>query len=114
MNDSAALKARCLISCLLVGGLLLDFSACQREETVTVHLDAQVPPGHYVHQLEVHAQVAGTQAGLHYKWLAEEGDCDPQESVWPQTVFRFAEGGVRDRVTVEVWRDSRRVAFGTV
>ena len=120
MNDhpnylyASSSGSRRFIAVLLVSGLAFALSACRRNDAVTVSLDVQVPHKKYVHQLEIHAQVAGTQAGLRYKWFAQEGDCDPQESEWPQTIFRFAEGVVRDRVTVEVWRESRRVAFESI
>ena len=61
-------------------------------------------------RLEIQGAVSGPQAGLHYKWLSVSGQCEPQESDVPATVFKFAEGVKQDRVTVEVWRDGKRVA----
>src|SRR4029450_11498389 len=36
--------------------------------------------------------------------------CDPQEGEALTTVFKFADGARRDRVSVEAWRDGERVA----
>jgi hypothetical protein len=62
--------------------------------------------------LEIRAQVTGPQAGLTYKWFSVVGECDPQESGSPTTTFKFADGGRKDRVSVEVWRDNERIAQG--
>jgi hypothetical protein len=50
-------------------------------------------------RLEIAAQVTGPQTGLHYKWFAVAGGCDPQESNRPRTSFKFADGTTRDRVS---------------
>ena len=60
--------------------------------------------------LEISAQVAGNQTGLRYRWFAVSGGCNPQESDMPTTLFKFADGGARDRVSVEVWRGNKIVA----
>jgi hypothetical protein len=75
-----------------------------------VHLQPQPPPGQDLRRFEIRAQIAGAQTGLRYKWIAELGECDPQESAWPSTMFRFSEDALKDRVTVEVWRDNQRLA----
>jgi hypothetical protein len=59
--------------------------------------------------LQVTAQVAGLQKGLHYKWFSVAGSCSPQQSEDPTTLFKFADGTSRDRVSVEVWRDGKIV-----
>lgn len=61
-------------------------------------------------QLDIRAQVAGPTDGLEYRWFAVAGENEPQVSQAPWTVFRFAEGSVKDRVTLEVWRNDVRVA----
>lgn len=97
---------------VLVGLLLSIVSAgCQREDVVRVKLEARSPTELNLRQLEIRAQTAAVQTGLHYKWIADLGECDPQESEWPATIFHFAEGTTRDRVAVEVWRGGTRVAF---
>lgn len=98
------------IRLFVVGLLATGVVSCRRKEIVQVHLQTQSLSGPDTHRLEVRAQVAGAQAGLRYKWIADFGQCDPQESEWPSTMFRFAEGVKRDAVTVEVWRDGARVA----
>jgi hypothetical protein len=94
-------------------GLLVSIvsAGCQREDLVHVKLEARSPTEPNLRQLEIRAQTAGVQTGLHYKWIADLGECDPQESEWPATIFHFAEGSTRDRVAVEVWRGGSRVAF---
>jgi hypothetical protein len=81
---------------------------------VTVQLQALPASTGDRRVLEIGAQVTGAQAGLRYKWFSVAGECDPQESERPATAFRFAGGTKRDRVTVEVWRDDRRVAHGEI
>lgn len=64
-----------------------------------------------VRRVDLHAQIRGRVDGLTYRWYSVAGECDPQETSTPTTAFRFAEGSVRDRVTVEVWRGEERVAL---
>jgi hypothetical protein len=59
--------------------------------------------------LHVTAQVTGLEKGLHYKWFSVAGGCYPQQSDDPATLFKFADGTERDRVTVEVWHDGKIV-----
>ena len=94
--------------------MLLASTACRRSNAVLVHLQAHSQPGGDISRQEIRAQVAGDPAGLHYKWVAESGQCDPQESDWPSTIFRFAFGTSKDRVTVEVWQDNVRVAHDRI
>jgi len=84
-------------------------SGCADRDTVHVRLHARPPSTQGLLHLEVIAQVAGNQNGLRYKWFAAAGGCNPQETDKPATLFKFADGGMRDRVSVEVWRDSRIV-----
>jgi len=60
--------------------------------------------------LEVTAQVSGPQDGLRFKWFSMAGGCNPQDSEKPTTLFKFADGATRDRVSVEVWRDGKVAA----
>ena len=90
--------------------LLLGLAACNKRDFASVRLQAQTPPGRDLRRFEIRAQIASAQPHLRYKWFAEFGECDPQDSEWPSTVFRFAEGTTRDRVTVEVWHDKTRLA----
>ena len=73
--------------------------------------------GHFVRSLSVGAlqgEITGPQDGLHYKWFSIAGECDPQESAAPTTKFQFGDGSSRDRVTLEVWREDRRVAHSEI
>ena len=90
--------------------LLLGSSGCEDHNKVRLQLQAYTPPGFDVRRIEMRAQVAGPLTGLRYRWFAVTGVNDPQESDRPATVFTFAEGSLRDRVTVEAWRGTQRVA----
>ena len=86
--------------------------ACAGGEAVRVVLRASAADAGDPRRLVLHAEVVGPPAGLRYRWFAVAGTCDPQVTDTPATVFRFAPAGRRDRVSVEVWRDSARVARG--
>jgi hypothetical protein len=94
---------------LVTGILALCAGGCGDQNAVRVELQARPPSGPPVRRLDIRAQVTGNQAGLRYKWLAAAGECDPQETDWPATIFRFADGAKRDRVSLEVWRENRRI-----
>jgi len=97
----------------LVGAMLtVCAGGCGDGDTVRVHLQAHTPPGPETRRLDIRAQVTGAQTGLRYKWLSVAGECDPQESDWPSTVFKFADGVKKDRVSLEVWCDNKRVGRG--
>jgi hypothetical protein len=97
---------------LSVLGLVLPLgvAGCGDPAAVRVQLEGHRPPGLDAGRIEVRAQVTGSQAGLRYKWFSVQGECEPQESDWPSTLFEFAKATSRDRVSVEVWRGSERVA----
>ena len=82
---------------------------CGSRDAVQVKLNSQVPSGQGAMHLEITAEVAGSQSGLHYKWFSLAGGCSPQESEKPATLFKFADGASRDRVSVEVWRNGKIV-----
>jgi hypothetical protein len=92
--------------------LLLGSSGCGPggNDAVRVALKANKPSGRDLITLDIQAQVSGPPAGLRYQWFSISGECEPQESAEPATVFRFAEGVPRDRVSVEVWRGDNRVS----
>ncbi len=97
--------------CLLALGVLaLCVAACADRDAVRVLLHAQPSPDGDGRRLEIRAEVTGPQAGLRYKWFSVSGECQPQEGDRPSTVFEFADGTTRDRVSLEVWRDDERVA----
>ena len=85
-------------------------AGCGDPDAVRVGLQAYRPLGLDAHRLEIRAQVSGPQSGLRYKWFSVTGECDPQESEWPSTVFHFGQTTTRDRISVEVWRANDRVA----
>lgn len=64
--------------------------------------------------LEIQAQVAGSLEGVHYKWFAVGGECNPQETTVPATRFRFALGATEDEITVDVLRDGKRIGRNTL
>ncbi|HMJ65701.1 MAG TPA: hypothetical protein VK615_10145 [Candidatus Binatia bacterium] len=82
---------------------------CADRDAVKVRLHSRPPPTQGMLHLEITAEVAGAQSGLRYKWFAVAGGCNPQESSNPTTLFKFADGAMRDRVSVEVWRGSKLV-----
>src|SRR5687767_10094022 len=84
--------------------------ACAAGRDVLVQLETHRPQAYDARQIEVQAMVLGPQTGLRYKWFSVNGDFDPQETYEPKTQFSFAPSSVRDRIWVEVWRDSEKVA----
>src|SRR5262245_56655714 len=96
-----------MVTTLLV---VMMFVGCRKQGITGLELEAHSPAGADPRRLEVRAQVAGVQGGVRYKWIADTGECEPQESEWPFTMFKFAEGTPRDRVTVELWRGEKRIA----
>jgi hypothetical protein len=87
--------------------------ACERSSDYAgteVALQARYMPSTQPQVFEVRAQVAAPQSDLHYKWFADHGECDPQESGSPTTFFRFAENSKEDHVAVEVWRAGKRLS----
>jgi hypothetical protein len=95
---------------LLFGTAASLLAGCGDSGGVHVQLQAYKPHGLDAGRLEIRAQVSGTQSGLRYRWFSVAGECDPQESEWPSTVFKFGKTTTRDRVSVEVWRAADRVA----
>ena len=89
--------------------LALCLAGCGYRDTVRVRLHSHVPIAQGVPNLEITAQVAGPQTGLQYRWFSVAGGCTPQKSDGPTTTFRFADGTLRDRVSVEVWRDDKLI-----
>jgi hypothetical protein len=88
----------------------LGAAGCGEQDAVQVELHARHVPEESPIHLKIEAQVAGPTDGLQYKWFAVSGECEPQESDQPKTVFRFSEGVRQDRVSVEIWRNNKRVA----
>lgn len=85
-------------------------AGCAAGRDVLVQLETHKPQAYDARQMEVQAMVLGPQTGLQYKWFSVNGDFEPQESYAPKTLFTFAPNSVRDRIWVEVWRDSEKVA----
>jgi hypothetical protein len=85
-------------------------TGCSDRNGVEITLQAKAAGKETALRLEIQGAVKGPQAGLHYKWFSVSGQCEPQESDVAVTVFKFAEGVKQDRVTVEVWREGRRIA----
>jgi hypothetical protein len=85
-------------------------AACATTDAAQVQLTVSPPLDRFRRAVDVSAQVTGSPSGLRYKWYTVTGETDPQESDQPSTVFTFADGVAKDRVTVELWRGDRRVA----
>jgi hypothetical protein len=98
---------------VLAAGLAVCISGCS-ENPLRIHLRAESMPEGDVRRLGIEAQITGRPDGLTYHWFSVSGECDPQESPAPSTVFRFGDGTSRDRVTVEAWRGDVRVARSEV
>ena len=109
MNRSRRLPILAL-PLLATAMLLLCLAGCGKGDDVRVRLQVRPASSGALTRLEIQAQVAGRQAALRYKWFSVSGGCDPQESDSPATLFQFAENVTRDRVSVEVWRENKRVA----
>ncbi len=101
-------RCRAMPALFAIAAVLL--AACRDADRVRVTLQSVSPPGFDVRRVEVRGQVTGPVAGLRYKWFSVAGTMDPQESARPVAVFTYADGSVRDRVTLEVWRGDVRVA----
>lgn len=96
----------------LLGVVLISLCACERSfdtRGTEVALNARYVPSTQPQVFEIRAQVAAPQSDLRFKWFADQGECDPQESGSPTTFFRFADGSKEDQVTVEVWRAGKRL-----
>jgi hypothetical protein len=114
-NSFSSLHPFRATACVALGvSLLFGLVACNKREFALVKLQAQTPPGRDLRRYEIRAQVASAQPHLRFKWIAEFGECDPQDSEWPSTIFRFAEGTTRDRITIEVWQEKTRLASDSI
>jgi hypothetical protein len=87
---------------------------CRDGRAVRVRLQTHAVPGLDAQRIAIRAQVTGPPDGLRYKWFSVNGRSDPQETEEPATVFAFADGVTRDRVSVEVWRQDKRVAYSQI
>jgi hypothetical protein len=91
-------------------GFVALVTGCAESRDVGVQLETHQVPVYDPRQLEVQAVVLGPQTGLHYKWFSVNGDFEPQDSYTPKAEFTFAPNSDRDRIWVEVWRDTKKVA----
>jgi len=100
---------------LLVVNLLLvvTVASCNRQG-VKVKLAAQAHEKIIPLRVNVRAEVSGQTSQLSFKWYADSGKCDPQDSLAPMTVFSFALGSSRDTVTLEVWEKGERVGQAAI
>src|SRR5437588_12730982 len=103
-----------LAGLVTAGILALSVAGCGDGEGVQVRLHTRQDLNGRLNFLEIQAQVAGPVSGLHYKWFADSGECQPQETDQPKTVFKFLEGARKDRVSVEVWRNNKQVALSEI
>lgn len=98
-----------LLRCIIMVGVTFAGVGCSHD-TARVALEARPPSAAEPYALAIRAQLSGPQDGVRYRWYSVSGECDPQESDSPETVFTFAEGSTRDRVTVEIWRGAEQIA----
>jgi len=110
MNDALPRRVEAYVWAGLFAFVLFVLTGCGDPNSVRVQLRSGLAPDNPATVREIQAQVAGPLDDLRYKWFAVAGQCEPQESQKPQTLFRFAEGVRVDEVTVEVWRKDKRVA----
>lgn len=103
-----------IVAVVAYAGLLVVFAGCARSDATRVTLHVQPSNDSDIGRVEIMAQVSGPQAGVRYTWFAVAGTCQPQETEWPTTVFRFSPGATRDRVSVVVRRDGQVVAESSV
>lgn len=103
-----------LVRALPLLAVALWLAGCADRDGVRVQLNSRTPPIQGLMHLEVTAQVSGNQTGLRFKWFSVAGACSPQDSDQPTTLFKFADGATRDRVTVEVWRDGKVAAQSSI
>jgi hypothetical protein len=89
--------------------LLVSICSCTNPDAVQLRLQALPEREQTDLRLAIRAQVEGDASKLQYNWSAVSGVCDPQQSDSASTMFSFAEGSAKDRVTLEVWRDDKRV-----
>lgn len=96
----------------LTSGLILIFglTGCGGADPIHVELQAGGSRERDPRRLIIRAEVTGAQDQLSYRWFSKNGECIPQRTDSPATVFCFAEGSVNDRVAVEVWRGASVVA----
>jgi hypothetical protein len=105
------------VTLMLIAGALLASTAggCgDRAAGSSVALYARAVSARDPRMLEIQTQVSGSLEGVHYKWFASAGECNPQESSTPVTRFRFATGTKEDQITVDVWRGSERIGRGSL
>jgi len=108
----AASESPCLRRLAAAGLVALAATGCSDPDTVQVKLQALSLPHESAIYQQIEAQIAGPTDGLEFKWYAVSGECEPQASDKPKTIFKFSEGVRQDRVSVEVWRNKKRVAQG--
>lgn len=104
------LAARDRIASAIAATFWVFACGCSPSDEVKIALHARPASSEFSSKLKVEAQVTGPQDGLRYRWYSVYGELDPQETLQPETVYRFAEGVFKDRVTVEVERHGLPVA----
>jgi hypothetical protein len=93
---------------------LLSLVGCGDANQVRVRLQANTSREHDPRRLIIRAEVTGPQDQLNYRWFSQAGECIPQRTDTPATIFSFGEGKTTDRVVLEVWRGNNPVAQGEI
>ncbi|MEO8333875.1 MAG: hypothetical protein ABI664_02815 [bacterium] len=106
-SSTSLARARRSLSVSLLAFVIV---SCHDADASQVRIEAVPATERDARDMDIRAQFAGPVAGVRYKWFSVTGETDPQESEQPATVFTFADGATKDRVTVEVWRGKKRLA----
>ncbi|HEY0944052.1 MAG TPA: hypothetical protein VGD81_02255 [Opitutaceae bacterium] len=88
-------------------------AGCGRNRSAPVELQVRAPAAPDSTRLEIRAHVAAKGA-LNYRWFSTHGNCEPQESTEPFTIFTFGPGTASDEVSLEVWLAGKRIGIGRV
>jgi hypothetical protein len=94
----------------VIFAVLAVLCSCSRPNSVGVRLQIEPFPELERGRLNVRAEVKPASNEYTYRWFSKAGECIPQHSEYPKTIFVFGEGHTQDRLTVEVWRGSVHVA----
>lgn len=111
LDQLRTLSFRMLFGFVAVLGL---FAGCAKSDSVSVKLYPRNVSARDPRTLEIQAQISGSLEGVHYKWFATSGQCNPQESNIPVTRFRFAADSKEDQITVDIWRHEQRIGRGQI
>lgn len=124
MNDIVRLSGICrailntfyprALFVLLLAACSLNPGCSRNEDEARVAVQAHLTSSRDPRIFELRAQTAFGGDDLQFKWFADTGECEPQISSEPVSLYRFAAGETADVVAVEVWRQEKRVGRATL